>query len=902
MDVNGTGFHLLLGAADWARGARSAEVTYDDVRDELTLRGRQFTFPPAPQRGVLDVGSRRGAARDHSGSWYWIDRDPAQLLVRSAGSGETTRFWPAPARTTPGPPPVPGAFGDATTPPVLEVSLAGVAVTDDAYVVAGTPALGGLLVFDLLGGGAPQQLEWDTGRVTAFDIAARPGGGVVILDRAARRFWELDRALRIVSRGAPSAGDGDDGAGFVAVPGGQPATAEPCRRLTGPSAADAVPLEADAVAPGGDPVAVDTCDDGTIIVLFRHGTASSVRAYRDGGPAGPPVRLPGPDGDPAGSFPGHDIALLAPESAASGALARLFVSDQHGDQAYEFALGLVAGTLTVTPRLRYLPMRLHGGKAIVAAGGHVWYDAADAWLPLTEQPFRRYETAGTLTTDIMDGTETGCVWHRLMIDAILPPETSVSIESAASDDSGQLRDAPAWQKEPEPYQRGSGSELPFTATGCYRTFELAFQQARGRYLRLRLSLRGNGRSTPRIRALRAYFPRFSYLERYLPAVYREDADSASFLDRWLANLEGIATDLEGRIAAANLLFDPRTAPAESLEWLASWLDLALDPAWSTATRRVMLANAMQFFAWRGTVRGLVTALALVIENQVDASLFTAAPDRCAQRTRIVELYRTKVTPGVALGDPTADPATVPATGWWTPSAGAYALQAAYAAARAAAGLDPGPDGGFPVQVPADEREVPLWTDFARQALGFVPQPVDPQLWRDFLTRRYPGVGSLSGYGVHDDAQLQALLPPTRLPDAEPQVRDWYQMQTVVLRTRATAHRFRVLLPVSADVRNLERAAAITDRLPKLALAERIVDLEKPAHTTFDVRFYWDAFRVGQARLGIDTLVDLGSRSPLVLSSTVLDQAVLGTTLLARTDPGYRVLPASGDLLDDRRCP
>jgi phage tail-like protein len=897
MDVNGTGFHLLLGKADWASGTWSPEVTYDDVRDELTLRGRQFIFPPAPQRGVLDITARRGAARDRFGSWYWVDRDPSQLSVSSAGSGVTSRFWPAPAQ--PSPAAVPGSFGDATAPPVRDAALAGAAVTEDAFLVAGSLVPGGLLVFDLLGGGAPQRLEWDAGSITVFDLAARPGGGVVALDRAARHLWELDRALQIISR---DGGPGPHADVFVPVPGAQPAAPEPGRRLTGPSEADAVALEADAVAPGGDPVAVDCCSDGTVVVLFRHAAASSVRAYREGVPAAPPVRLPSPDGDPAGSFRGHDLALLAPGSTGPGALARLFVSDQHGDQVYEFALGLSAGALTVTPRLRYLPMRLHGGKAIVAAGGQIWYDAADAWLPLTEQPFRRYETAGTFTTDIMDGAKAGCVWHRLMIDAVLPPETSISIESAASDDAAQLRDTPDWQDEPKPYQRGRGSELPFTAAGCYRTLELAFQQARGRYLRLRLSLQGNGRSTPRIRALRAYFPRFSYLERYLPTVYREDADSASFLDRWLANLEGIATDLEGRIAASNLLFDPRTAPAESLEWLADWLGLALDPAWSPATRRMLLTNAMQFFAWRGTMRGLTMALALVIEDQVDASLFTAAPDRCALRTRIIELHRTKVTPGVALGDPTADLATVPATGWWTPAAGAHALQAPYAEARAAAGLAPGLDSGFPVRPPEDAGELRVWSDFARQALGFVPQPVDPQQWRDFLTRRYPGTGGLSGYGVHDDTQLQALLPPDRLPDAEFQVRDWYQMQTVVLRTRATAHRFRVLLPVSTDVRKLEVADAIADRRQKLTLAERIVNLEKPAHTTFDVRFYWDAFRVGEARLGIDTLVDLGSRSPLVLMSTVLDQAVLGTTVLDRGDPGRRVLPASGELSDDRRCP
>ena len=291
MDVNGTGFHLLLGAADWARGDRSPEVDYDDVRDELILRARQFTFPTAPQRSVLDVASRRGAARDRFGSWYWVDRDPAQLLVRSAGSDVTSRFWPAPARQMPMAAAAPGGFGDAATPPVLDVALAGAAVTDDAYLLAGAPALGGLLVFDLLGGGPPQRLEWDTGTVTAFDLAARPGGGVVILDRAARRFWELDRALRIVSRGAPGADGGDDGAGFVPVPGGQPETAEPCRRLTGPSAADAVTLEADAVAPGGDPVAVDTCGDGTIVVLFRH-ARGELRA-------GLPRRQPGRTARPA---------------------------------------------------------------------------------------------------------------------------------------------------------------------------------------------------------------------------------------------------------------------------------------------------------------------------------------------------------------------------------------------------------------------------------------------------------------------------------------------------------------------------------------------------------------------------------------------------------------------------
>src|SRR5262249_58396847 len=124
------------------------------------------------------------------------------------------------------------------------------------------------------------------------------------------------------------------------------------------------------------------------------------------------------------------------------------------------------------------------------------------------------------------------------------------------------------------------------------TWELLLQRAKGRYLQLKLVLRGNGRSSPRLRALRAYYPRFSYSARYLPAVYREDAESASFLERYLANPEGLLTALEDRVAAAQVLFDVRSAPGELLDWLAGWFGAALDPAWDEAKRRLFLRPAL----------------------------------------------------------------------------------------------------------------------------------------------------------------------------------------------------------------------------------------------------------------------------------------------------------------------
>src|SRR5262249_5991931 len=157
-------------------------------------------------------------------------------------------------------------------------------------------------------------------------------------------------------------------------------------------------------------------------------------------------------------------------------------------------------------------------------------------------------------TRVFDGYEPLCVWHRLLLDGSLPSGTALQVWSRSADRIDQV-DLAEWRPEPNPYQRSDGSELPFTtrpSSAGAGTFELLFQKARGRYLRLKLVITGNGRATPRLRALRVYYPRFSYLTHYLPAVYRADADSASFLDRFLANVEGINTATEDKVAAVQV--------------------------------------------------------------------------------------------------------------------------------------------------------------------------------------------------------------------------------------------------------------------------------------------------------------------------------------------------------------
>ena len=256
----------------------------------------------------------------------------------------------------------------------------------------------------------------------------------------------------------------------------------------------------------------------------------------------------------------------------------------------------------------------------------------------------------TLDTPIFDGKEANCVWHRLMLDGCLSAETKIEIHSRAAATKDEISIAD-WRKEPNLYLRGNGSEQPFVNNQTSKeagrgTWELLLQKTANRYLQLRLVFSGNGQRTPRVSALRVYYPRFSYLNNYLPAIYREDDQSAFFLDRFLANFEGFYTTIEERIAAVQMLFDVRSAPPDALDWLANWFGIALDPSWTEDKRRLFISRAVDFYQYRGTVRGLRMALRLALDSCADERIFAAqtADEKRRDPIRIVERFQTRRTP------------------------------------------------------------------------------------------------------------------------------------------------------------------------------------------------------------------------------------------------------------------
>jgi phage tail-like protein len=285
----------------------------------------------------------------------------------------------------------------------------------------------------------------------------------------------------------------------------------------------------------------------------------------------------------------------------------------------------------------------------------------------------------------IDSGSTQTIWHRLYLEAAIPRRCGVRVWLAATNDLNPpaIGAATGWHEHrfgavplaksadvPVGVWVSTPSELPFNPglLGCapephveglftvlVQRPGLAVRSLRGRYLWVRVELWSDGRSAPEIAALRAYGSRFSYVDHYLPELYRETvfgdaadapgpATRADFLERLLDNCEGVLTPIEDRIAGSYLLTDARTAPDDGLDWLASWIGLVLDPALPTDRRRAMIAAAPRIAAAHGTLNGLTLAL--------DAATGGAVTDG---RVLVVEDFRLRRTfatlLGVDLGDP-----------------------------------------------------------------------------------------------------------------------------------------------------------------------------------------------------------------------------------------------------------
>jgi phage tail-like protein len=315
-----------------------------------------------------------------------------------------------------------------------------------------------------------------------------------------------------------------------------------------------------------------------------------------------------------------------------------------------------------------LDARNYDGRGIVRTpNGRIGY-WTDRGLRLAVAARLVYASCGYVDVFELDAGDYQQRWGRVFVDACIPDGTSVEIACVTADDEPGIYAAdgdsiprvipanvdPANPNVPlatpplvaaglataltaaHPLRyREVGREVPWlyrSPGDAFETYEGIVNAEPGRYLWIRLILRGNTALSPQIRAVRIEHPGTDWMVR-LPEVFSDDPAGADFLFRYLSLPDGELADLDARAASRDLLLEPFGAPAEALSWIASLFGLALDERWSETSRRQLLAEVTCLWRRRGTLGALTRMLEIYL----------------GVRPVIVESWRLRAMGGGAVG-------------------------------------------------------------------------------------------------------------------------------------------------------------------------------------------------------------------------------------------------------------
>lgn len=614
MDVNGLPFRLIAGPADFGFGP---DARGDFIARHLALSTRtghlrlasEQTLPAPTEDEMFARGqvSQPSPVADLYGSFAWWNAADRRI--------EASGFLPGSVEIE--------LDGEGSPLAPSDMMLG----TDDVLYIA----QGGAVVRHDL------RDRWDAvatrhATLNADLLAPAPGGGGWALDRTARKLMRIGGSpLRFAKLRAAAPG----------TFGPAEPNPDPPRITAMPGAGIREPL---------DPVAMAASRNGRLAVLaWESGRDAALLLYTEAGFV-EQFRLAGL------RFP-YSLAWLGEDSVA------VMASDgpKPAAQAFVYPLqGAARPEESLPPEGRIFLLRSAwpGGfcNALHEVPRHL--QSTDNGPPAATRPLHAlsgdsFAREGTVLIGPVDGGVEGCVWHRFYAEAALSDHTAVEVALLATDLPGQpaMPTGPgdaAWARHlllPEP-QRPAESGIPLAAwlgeaseianaapllrcprrPGRAGLFDCLVQHAgrkvrrvEGRYLWIALTLRGDGRGSPELAALRFYGQRRSWRDRYLPAFYGETlggeaaladgpATPNDFMERLLHSYEGVLTVIEGRIAGAWQLTDPATAPDQALPWLGRWIGIDRRAGESAAHLRQRLLAAPYTARLGGTCGGLLAAL------------------------------------------------------------------------------------------------------------------------------------------------------------------------------------------------------------------------------------------------------------------------------------------------------
>ena len=291
-------------------------------------------------------------------------------------------------------------------------------------------------------------------------------------------------------------------------------------------------------------------------------------------------------------------------------------------------------------------------------------------LPLSLNSLAASGATNPSSPAVIDSGTSQTIWHRAFLEAGLPARCGALLWLAASDSqadlfnpsttwyphifgaaslasipTAMLADTPSavWQSVPTEVAFAPtllGEDPAANTEGLFMVLvqraNKAVRNLAGRYLGIRIQLNGDGRNSPQIAGLRIYGSRFSYVQNYLPEIYREakfgaeaDADGPStrrdFFERFVDLFEAQFTRMEDRVASAYLLTRPESTPEDSLPWLGSWIGIEPN-GYPPDRQRARLQATPYLYQWRGTAKGITKALDVATDGMASRGAIIVIED------------------------------------------------------------------------------------------------------------------------------------------------------------------------------------------------------------------------------------------------------------------------------------
>lgn len=136
--------------------------------------------------------------------------------------------------------------------------------------------------------------------------------------------------------------------------------------------------------------------------------------------------------------------------------------------------------------------------------------------------------------------------------------------------------------------------------------DILLEQAAGRYLWFLLEFRETGAAIGKLRIDLTDAGMTGYLPEWM-----RTAGNGDFLNRFLMVFQSMFLDMQERINRFSSVFNPETAQGESLKWIGSWVGCPEENL-DEETRRSMIREGFSLYRMRGTKRGMLEALSLVL--------------------------------------------------------------------------------------------------------------------------------------------------------------------------------------------------------------------------------------------------------------------------------------------------